>query len=116
VAEVADRVTGGAAYGALGWMRRQAGHPVVGDALAAGDVSESWARQICDWTDKLPVDVRGDADLILLGAAASGAELRDLGKLAEEIHRQCAAPDTDGDDGFAGRHCTWTRPSRVRGS
>jgi Domain of unknown function (DUF222)/HNH endonuclease len=39
----------------------------------------------------------------LLGAAAGGAELRDLGKLAEEIHRQCAGPDTDGDDGFAGR-------------
>ncbi len=39
----------------------------------------------------------------LLGAAAGGAELRDLGKLAEAIHRQCAGPDTDGDDGFAGR-------------
>ena len=97
------RVTGGAAYGALGWMHRQAGHPAVGDALGAGEISESWARQICDWTDRLPEDVRGDADVILLGAAAGGAELRDLGKLAEAIHRQCAGPDTDGDDGFAGR-------------
>ena len=41
--------------------------------------------------------------MFLLGAAAGGAELRDLGKLAEEIRRQCARPDTDGDDGFAGR-------------
>ena len=97
------RVTGGAAYGALGWMHRLAAHRAVGDALGAGEISESWARQICDWTDKLPEDVRGDADVILLGAAARGAELRDLGKLAEEIHRQCARPDTDGDDGFAGR-------------
>jgi Domain of unknown function (DUF222)/HNH endonuclease len=97
------RITGGAAYGALSWMHRQAGHPAVGDALGAGEISESWARHICDWTDKLPEDVRGDADVILLGAAAGGAELRDLGKLAEEIHRQCARPDTDGDDGFAGR-------------
>ncbi len=97
------RITGGAAYGALGWMRRLAGHRAVGDALGAGEISESWARQICDWTDKLPEDVRGDADVILLGAAARGAELRDLGKLAEEIHRQCAGPDTDGDDGFVGR-------------
>ncbi|MGC1286493.1 MAG: DUF222 domain-containing protein [Streptosporangiaceae bacterium] len=97
------RITGGAAYGALGWMHRQAGHPAVGDALGAGEISESWARQICDWTDMLPEDVRGDADVFLLGAAAGGAELRDLGKLAEEIRRQCARPDTDGDDGFAGR-------------
>ena len=75
----------------------------VGDALGAGEISESWARQVCDWTDMLPEDVRADADVILLGAAAGGAELRDLGKLAEEIRRQCARPDTDGDDGFAGR-------------
>src|ERR1700683_1250021 len=97
------RITGGAAYGALAWMHRLAGHRAVGDALGAGEISESWARQICDWTDKLPEDVRGDADVFLLGAAAGGAELRDLGKLAEEIQRQCARPDTDGDDGFAGR-------------
>ncbi len=97
------RITGGAAYGALAWMHRLAGHRAVSDALGAGEISESWARQICDWTDKLPEDVRGDADVILLGAAAGGAELRDLGKLAEEIHRQCARPDTDGDDDFAGR-------------
>jgi hypothetical protein len=97
------RITGGAAYGALGWMHRLAGHRAVGDALGAGEISESWARQICDWTDKLPEDVRGDADVFLLGAAAGGAELRDLGKLAEEIRRQCARPGTDGDDGFAGR-------------
>ena len=97
------RITGGAAYGALGWMHRLAGHRAVGDALGAGEISESWARQICDWTDMLPEDVRADADVFLLGAAAGGAELRDLGKLAEEIRRQCARPDTDGDDGFAGR-------------
>jgi hypothetical protein len=34
-------ITGGAAYGAIGWMRRLAGHPAVGDALAGGEVSES---------------------------------------------------------------------------
>jgi hypothetical protein len=92
------RVTGGAAYGAMGWMRRLASHPAVADALGGGEISESWAREVCDWTDKLPEDVRGDADVFLLGAAAGGMELRDLGKLAEEIQRQCAAPDADGDD------------------
>jgi hypothetical protein len=63
--------------------------------------SPSRGRGRSAWTDKLPAGVRGDADVFLLGAAAGGAELRDLGKLAEEIRRQCARPDTD--DGFAGR-------------
>jgi Domain of unknown function (DUF222)/HNH endonuclease len=95
------RTTRGAASGALRWMCRQAAHPAVGDALAAGDISESWARQICDWTDALPDDVRGDADVILLGAADGGADLADLGALAEELRKMHARPDTD--DGFADR-------------
>jgi hypothetical protein len=97
------RVTGGAAAGALGWMRRLASHPAVAESLADGQVSASWARQICEWTEALPEDVRGDADVILLGAAACGADLNDLGALAEELQRRCASPDTDGDDGFTGR-------------
>src|SRR5215467_7545709 len=40
------RVTAGAAAGAVGWMRRLAAHPVISGALAAGDLSESWARQV----------------------------------------------------------------------
>ena len=48
------RVTKGAAAGAVGWARRLAAHPAVGAALAAGQLSESWARQICAWTDRLP--------------------------------------------------------------
>jgi Domain of unknown function (DUF222)/HNH endonuclease len=97
------RVTGGAASLALRWAKRRAAHPAVGDALAAGAVSESWARQICDWTDNLPEDVRGDADVILLGAADGGADLDDLGALAEELQKRLGRPDTDGDDGFARR-------------
>jgi hypothetical protein len=97
------QITEGAATGAMGWMRRAAVHPAVQDALAAGSVSQSWARQICTWTDPLPDQVRGDADVILLGAAATGSELDDLGHLAEEIRKQCARPDTDADDGFTDR-------------
>ncbi len=97
------RVTGGAAAGAIGWMRRLSAHPAVGDALASAEISESWARQICEWTDLLPEAVRADADAILLGAAARGADLADLGGLAEEIRRRCARPDTDKDDGFDDR-------------
>lgn len=98
------RVTGAAAAGAVGWMRRLAAHPAVRDALTAGKVSVSWARAVCDWTDLLPASARGDADVILLGAAAGGAELADLAGLAEELRRRTAVPDSDGDDdGFEDR-------------
>lgn len=97
------RTTRGAAGRAVAWMRRLGDHPAVGEALAGGRISESWARKICDWTDALPEDVRGDADVILLGAADGGADLHDLAALAEELHKRFAGPDTDGNDDFAGR-------------
>jgi Domain of unknown function (DUF222) len=97
------RITGGTAAGALGWMRRLSAHPGVGDALAGAEISESWARQICEWTERLPDDHRGAADAILLGAAAGGAGLRDLAGLAEEIRQRAARPDADEDDGFDDR-------------
>ena len=103
------RVTNGAAAGAVGWARRLAAHPAVGEALAAGDISASWAREICGWTAKLPADKQADADAILLAAAAGGAELADLAGLAEEMRRRCAAPDGDG-GGFADR---WLRLDRT---
>ena len=93
------RVTRGAASGAIGWMRRLAAHPAVRDALAAGQISASWARKICDWSDLLPESARADADVILLAAAAAGADLADLARLAEEIRARTARPDSD-DDGF----------------
>src|SRR5580693_2727158 len=96
------RITGGAAADAIGWMRRLSAHPAVGDALASAEISESWARRICEWTEKLPGEHRRAADAILLGAAAGGAGLRDLDGLAEEIRERTAGPDAD-DDGFDDR-------------
>jgi Domain of unknown function (DUF222) len=96
-------ITSGAAATAMGWARRLSDHPAIGRALACGEVSQSWARQVCDWTDLLPEARRGDADAILLAAAAGGAELADLAGLAEEMRQRTARPDTDTDDGFAGR-------------
>ncbi len=107
------QMTPGAAAGAVGWMRRLAAHPAVRRALAAGDVSESFARAICGWTGELPEAARADADAILLEAAGAGAGLGDLAALAEEIRRRTAGPDRDG-DGFGDR---WVRLAETfRGS
>ncbi len=98
------RVTRGAAAGAMGWMRRLAAHPAVAGALARGELSGSWAKHVCGWSELLPEASRGAADEILLAAAAGGADLADLAALAEEMRRRTARPDGDGgDDGFAGR-------------
>ena len=96
------RLTRGAAAGAVGWMRRLAAHPRVAAELAGGWLSQSWAREICGWSDLLPEAARDDADVILLGAAAAGAQLAQLAQLAAEIRRRTAVPDPDDDDGGFG--------------
>jgi hypothetical protein len=92
------RITPSAAAGAARWVRRLSEHPIVAAVLAAGDVSPSWARQVCDWTDGLDSADRDAADRVLLAAAAGGAELGDLAGLAEEIKARTARPDRDGRD------------------
>src|SRR5579875_196053 len=79
-------VTRGAAAGHIGWARRAAAHPQVAAALAEGDVlTESVARSLCGWTDRLPEDARQAADEILVGAARAGADEEDLARLAAEM-------------------------------
>jgi hypothetical protein len=67
-------------------------------ALADGEMSESYARTLCLWTDKLPGQCRDTADEILSGAARKGMDLRDLAALAAEIQSR-AHPDPDDDPG-----------------
>ena len=91
-------ITNGAATGAVTWARRLAAHPLIAGALAAGQLSASWAKALCQWTDQLPEDRRDDADAILLAAARGGAGLADLGALAQQmIERSRSTPDTDRD-------------------
>src|SRR6266849_9244207 len=98
------RVTKGTAVAYTAWARRAAAHPKIAEALAAGEMSESIARTLCQWTDKLPEDCREAADAILIAAAKAGMDLRDLAELAGEILAR-SQPDTDGDpdDGFEDR-------------
>jgi hypothetical protein len=99
------RITKGTAVAYTAWVRRAAAHPEVAAALAAGEVSESFARTICTWTGKLPQDCREAADAILLAAAKGGADLRDLAGLAGEIYSRSLPedPDKDRDQAFEDR-------------
>jgi hypothetical protein len=101
------RSTSAAAGAATKWARRLRAHPRIATALADGTITVSYAQQICDWSDHLPDEHQADADHILAEAAASGADIHDLGALAEEISRRTARPDRDEDDKrFEGR---WLR-------
>jgi hypothetical protein len=91
------RVTKGAATAHTAWARRAAAHPRVSAAMAEGQISESYARTTCEWSDKLPQDCRDAADAILVAAARAGADLTALSELAAEIYAR-SLPDTP-DDG-----------------
>ena len=99
------KVTRGSAAGYLAWVRRAAAHPRVAAALAEATVSESYARKMCEWTDKLPPNCRDAADAILIAAAAAGAQLTDLAELAAEIYtRSLPEPsDDEPDEAFEDR-------------
>ncbi len=90
-------ITKGAAVAHTAWVRRAAAHPLAAQALAGGEISESVARTICIWTDKLPGDCQEAADAILVTAARAGMDVRDLAGLAGEIYAR-SLPDTP-DDG-----------------
>jgi Domain of unknown function (DUF222) len=90
-------VTKATAVAYTAWTRRAAEHPQVFAALAAGELTESYGRTICVWTDKLPGDCREAADAILVSAALAGMDLRDLAGLAAEMYERSRAelPDED---------------------
>jgi Domain of unknown function (DUF222)/HNH endonuclease len=89
-----------AASGAVAWDKRLRRHARIAAVMAAGDITESWAKDIAGWTDKLPADKRDEADQILLDAAAQGLPLPDLALLARKIDESWEAQHPDpGDDG-----------------
>ncbi|MGD0065231.1 MAG: DUF222 domain-containing protein [Streptosporangiaceae bacterium] len=98
------RITRGAATGHTAWAARARVHPRILAAMATGEVTEPYARTLCQWTDKIPEDCRDAADAILAAAAVKGMDLRDLAALAAEIQsRACPAPDPDPGKSFEDR-------------
>jgi hypothetical protein len=87
-------------------MRRLGARPLLRDAVAAGEISRSWADAITEWTKDLPAAMWDDTDKILLEAAAGGADqddLRTITWLALEKWRQ-QRPDDGEDDRFEDRY------------
>ena len=91
------RIARGAAVGHTAWARRMTTHPAVVAALAAGQLSESYGKLMCTWTDKLPAGSRATADDILLAGAAGGLELPELAMLAREMLER-SRPGQPGED------------------
>jgi len=87
-------------------MRTFGRHPDLAGAMAAGQVTQSWGLEIAGWTQKLPAELVGPTDKILLDAAAGGATLDDLRMLFGCVYEQWRSqqPDDDGDDGFEDRY------------
>jgi hypothetical protein len=91
------RVTKAAARAHKAWARRHEEHPVIMAALAEMDViSESWARQVVTWSNKLPEEFRPQCDEILIGAARDGIDEAGLAKIAAELLARLAPPSSDG--------------------
>src|SRR5689334_9726495 len=101
-------ITKGRSGSHTAWVKRAARHPEIFAALAAEEISESYAETVCSWTGKLPPDQRDEADKILAGEARAGAGLRDLAVLAAEILGRCRPdePDRDPDKDFDDRSVT----------
>src|SRR3984957_12614272 len=100
------RMTRRDARAAVRAMRQFSERPALHDAVAAGDLSQSWADAIARWTAKLPAGMRDETDKILLQAAAAGATVDDLAVIAAAAIEQwrSARPDPEEDFDFRDRY------------
>jgi hypothetical protein len=106
------RMTRRDARAAVRQMRTLGRHRPLGEGLARGEISASWAAQILEWIKKLPGQLRDDTEAvagiaaILVRAAASGASLDDLAAiLARAVALwQAGHPGPDQDGGFDDRY------------
>jgi hypothetical protein len=94
------RMTKRDALAAVRQMRQYSQRPGLHDAVAAGDLSRSWADAIARWTRKLPEGTRADIDKIMLEAAGAGASLEDLQTIAAAAIEQWRSTRPDPADDF----------------
>ena len=73
-------------------MRLLRDHPEMAAALAAKDISKSWAMAIAEWTKKLPAELRAETIKILVEAAAAGASWMTCGSSPRWRSRNGAPP------------------------
>ena len=111
----------GDARATVAQMRTLGRHPHLADAMATGDISPSWVKQLDRLTRPLPTELRAETDQILLTAAAAGASLDDLTLLAnaavEQYLAQQPSPDDDGfDERFVQVQATFGGASCARGN
>jgi hypothetical protein len=101
------RTTRRAANAEVRRMRQFRAHPVIAAAVARGEVSDSWAVELADWTRRLPPGWRHDVDKLLVDTAAAGANLEDLAVVAAAAYakwRQQQPDPDDPDDGYDDRY------------
>ena len=98
-------ITRGAAASHTAWANRYGVHPAVIAALAAEELSESYGRAICQWTDRLPEKFRQESDELLVKAAAAGLGLADLSALFAVMYERVRSdlPDEDQNRAFGDR-------------
>ena len=94
------RMTRQDARDAVRQMRQFSQRPGLHDAVATGELSQSWADAIARWTRKLPEGMRAETDKILLQAAAAGATLEDLATIAAAAIEQWRSQRPDPEDDF----------------
>jgi len=92
------RMTRRAANADVRQMRQLGEHETIEDALGDGDLSQSWAAEMADWTRLLPEDMRPSIDKLLVDTAAGGADLEDLAVVARAAYEQWRSQQPDPDD------------------
>ena len=67
------QATKGSAKAQSRWSRALQAHPAVAEAMSSGGLSVPYAELITGWTRKLPDQMQGPSDKILVEAALGGA-------------------------------------------
>ena len=79
-------------------MRMFGQRPLLRDAVAAGQISRSWAAAIQKWTKDLSAAMWPETDKILLAAAAAGADEDDLVTIVGLAFEKWRQQQPDGDE------------------